>query len=146
MSYEHFRVTGAHEAALDLADLFSVSLQSDDIQDSDMRWDKALLTSSEMPKDDVQESVYKMRIRGSAQLQTVLAMYEQEIDQYRSTPSCQNLKTMVRRHIDHTARTRNFRVRNERIETGVVVKSKGENSASKGDWELAFSGKQMDIV
>ena len=119
MSYEHFRVTGAHEAALDLADLFSVSKQSDDIQDSDTRQDKSLLTSSEMPKHDVQESVYKMRIRGSAQLQTVQGIYEQDIDQYRSTPCCQKLKTMVRRHIDQTVRTRNFRVRNEKIETGV---------------------------
>ena len=33
MIYEHFRVAGAHEAALDLTDLFSVSLQGDDIQD-----------------------------------------------------------------------------------------------------------------
>ena len=66
MSYEHFRVSGAHEAALDLPDLFSVSLQIDDIQDSNMRLDKVLLRSREMPKNDVQDSVYKMRIRGSA--------------------------------------------------------------------------------
>ena len=43
----------------------------------------------------------------------VLAMCEPEIDQTRSTPSYQNLKTTVRRHIDQTIRTRNFRVRKE---------------------------------
>ena len=30
---EHFRATGAHEAARVLSDLFNVSLQGDDIQD-----------------------------------------------------------------------------------------------------------------
>ena len=33
MIYEHFRATGAHEAALALPDLFTVSSQGDDIQD-----------------------------------------------------------------------------------------------------------------
>ena len=30
---EHFRASGAHEAALDLSDLFTVSSQGEDIQD-----------------------------------------------------------------------------------------------------------------
>ena len=37
--------------------------------------------------------------------------------------SYQRLKTMVNRHIDKSTRMRNFRARNERIETGVLVKS-----------------------
>ena len=39
--YDHFRATGAHDAAVDLSDLFNVSLQGDDIQDFDTRWDRA---------------------------------------------------------------------------------------------------------
>lgn len=31
--YEHFRATGAHDAALDLSDLFDVSSQGDDTHD-----------------------------------------------------------------------------------------------------------------
>ena len=42
MIYEYSRVTGAHGAVLDLTDLFSVSLQGDDIQDFDTRRDQAL--------------------------------------------------------------------------------------------------------
>ena len=34
MIYEHFRVTGAREAVLDLADLFTVFLQGDDMMGS----------------------------------------------------------------------------------------------------------------
>ena len=33
MIYEHFQAIGAHEAALVLTDLFTVSSQGDDIQD-----------------------------------------------------------------------------------------------------------------
>ena len=73
MTYEHFRVTDAHEAALHLTGLFSVSLQDDDVQDFDTRWDQALLSASEMSKDNVLESLYKIRKRESVQLKTVLA-------------------------------------------------------------------------
>ena len=64
MIYEHVRATGAHEAAHDFSDLFTVSLQGDDR-------DQALLAASEIPKEDVLERLYKMRIRESVQLQTV---------------------------------------------------------------------------
>ena len=65
MICEHFRATGAHEAALDLSDLFTVSLQGDVIQDSDTRWDQALVPASEIPKKNVLGSLCKMRIRES---------------------------------------------------------------------------------
>ena len=47
-------------------------------------------------------------VRESAQLRTVLAMCEQEINQDRSKSSYQNLKTMVR-HTHQMIRTRNFK-------------------------------------
>ena len=50
-------------------------------------------------------------------------MYDQKTDRDRAMPSYQRLKTMVRRHIDEMIRTRNVRVRNERIQTGVLDKS-----------------------
>ena len=38
MIYDYFRVTGARDAVLHFADLFSVNLHNDDIQDFDTRW------------------------------------------------------------------------------------------------------------
>ena len=52
-----------------------------------------------------------MKIRESVQLQTVSAMYEQEIDRDRGMPSYERLRTMVRRHIDQMIRTRHLRAR-----------------------------------
>ena len=95
MIFEHFRATGAHEAALDQSDLFYVSLQRYDILDFDTRWDQALLSAGEIPMESVFESLYKMSICESVQLLTVLAMYEQENDRDRAMPSYQRWKTMI---------------------------------------------------
>ena len=44
MIYDYFRVTGAHDTVLDYADLSSVTLHDDNIQEFDTRWDKVLLS------------------------------------------------------------------------------------------------------
>ena len=43
MIYDYFRVTGAHDTVLDYADLFSVILHDDNVQEFDTRWDEVLL-------------------------------------------------------------------------------------------------------
>ena len=77
---------------------------------------------SEMPLENVLEGLYKNRLQGSEQLQTVFAMYNQELSRDGVAPSYQKLRRMVRQHIDQTTRTRNFKARNG-IETGILVKS-----------------------
>ena len=72
---------------------------------------------------DVLESLYKLRIRESDQLKTVLELYDMEIHQKISMPNYQKLKTMVKRSIDQKLRLRNFDARSEKIETGAVVTS-----------------------
>ena len=62
--------------------------------------------------------LFKMGIRESVEHQTVLAMYQRENDRDRSY---HRLKTMVSRCIYQMIKTRNFRARNERTETGVLV-------------------------
>ena len=42
MIYDYFRVTGVHDAVLDYADLFSVTLHDDNIQEFDTRWVEVL--------------------------------------------------------------------------------------------------------
>ena len=91
-SYEYFRVTGAREAVLDYSGLFRFASQGDDIQDFGTRWDQVLLSTSDVPNDKILASLYKMRKRESDQLQTVLALYEQEPNQDRSKPSYQKLE------------------------------------------------------
>ena len=37
---DYFRVTGAHDTVLDCADLFSITLRDDNVQEFDTRWDE----------------------------------------------------------------------------------------------------------
>ena len=81
MIHDYFRVTGAHDTVLDYADFFSITLRDDDVQDFDTRWNEVLLSKSKIPSDDVQESLYKLKIRESDQLRTVWDWYDMEINQ-----------------------------------------------------------------
>ena len=45
----YFRVTGAHDTVLDYADLFSLTLHDDNIQDFDTNWDEGLQSVSKIP-------------------------------------------------------------------------------------------------
>ena len=97
--------------------------------------------------------MYKVKkLQDFHQLQTVLALYEQENIRNNEPPNYSRLTTSVRRRIDQTMRTRNFRAQNETVERGAVTKSqKREKSqrgkeGGKGRWENAISGKQLDSV
>ena len=59
MIYPYFRVCGAHEAVVEDTALFSITSHGDDIQGFGTRWDQALPSTSEVPKDSLLESVYK---------------------------------------------------------------------------------------
>ena len=61
--YDHFRVTGAHDSVENYADLFTISLRNDDIQEFDSKWDGFLLSMTKIPLDDILEGLYKFRIR-----------------------------------------------------------------------------------
>ena len=49
MIYEYFRVTGAHDNVLDYADLFSITLRNDDVQEFDTKWDEIPLSMTKIP-------------------------------------------------------------------------------------------------
>ena len=76
MIYDYFRVTGARDTVLDYADLFSVTLRNDSVQEFDTRWDEILLSMTKVPSDDILESLYKLRIRESEQLKTILEIHQ----------------------------------------------------------------------
>ena len=71
----------------------------------------------------VLEGLYNSKLQDSVQLQTTLAMYEQEIIRNNEQPNYSRLKIAVRRHFDQQMRTRSFRDRNEIVERGAVTKT-----------------------
>ena len=84
--YEYFRVTGANDSVENYADLFTVALRNEDIQEFDSKWDEILQSMTQIPPDDILEGLYKLRIRDSEKLKTVLELYNMEIHQKKAGP------------------------------------------------------------
>ena len=51
--YEYFRITGANDSVENYADLFTIVLRNDDIQEFDSKWDGILLSMTKIPPDDI---------------------------------------------------------------------------------------------
>ena len=84
--HEYFRVTGANDSLENDADLFTIGLRNDDIQEFDSKWDGILLSMTKIPPDDILEGLYKVRIRESEKLKTELKLYNMEIHQKKIGP------------------------------------------------------------
>ena len=106
--YDQFRVTGTHDSVENYADLFTIVLRNDDIQEFDSKWDGILLSMTKIPHDDILEGLYKLRIRESEKLKTVLELYDLETHQKKLGPDYHRLKTMVKRSIEQEIRNKNF--------------------------------------
>ena len=129
--YDYFRVTGSHDSVENYADLFTISLRNDDIQEFDSKWDGILLSMTKIPSDDILEGLYKLSIGESEKLKTVLELYDLETHQKKAGPDYHRLKTMVKRSIEQELRNKNFGSRNGNFEKNAVVKNQGKNSVDK---------------
>ena len=91
------------------------------------------------------ESLYKLRIRESEKLKTVLELYNLEIHQKRAGPDDHRLKTMVKRNIEQDLRIRNFEARNGNLERNAVVKDQGTKQRGHlifgGCWQWKTNGQ-----
>ena len=106
--HEYFPVTGANDSVENYADLFTVSPRNDDIQEFDSKWDGILVSMTKIPSDDILEGLYKLRIRESEKLKTLLELYDLEIHQKKAGPDFHRLKTMLKRSIEQDLRNSNF--------------------------------------
>ena len=80
---------------------------------------------TKIPSDDILEGLYKLRIRESEKLKTVLELYNMEIHQKKAGPDYHRSKTMVKGSIEHNLRIKNFEARNGNYERNAVVKNQG---------------------
>ena len=143
--YEQFRVTGTDSSVENYTDLFTIVLRNDDIQEFDFKWDGILLCITKIPPDDILEGLYKLRIRESEKLRTVLELYDLETHQKKLGPDYHKLKTMVKRSIEQEIRNKNFGSRNENFEKNAVVKNQGTKQRVQrilGDcWQWETNGQ-----
>ena len=147
MIYEYVRVIGANDSVENYADLFTIGLRNDDIQEFDTKWDGILLSTTKIPSDDILEGLHKFRIRESEKLKTVLELYDLEIHQKKIGPDYHRLKTMVKRSIEQVIRNKNFGARNGNYERNAVVKNQGTKQRGQrilGDcWQCEANGSSV---
>ena len=140
--YDYFRVTRVHDSVENKADLFTISLRNDDIQEFDSKWDGILLSMTKIPPD---EGLYKLRTRESEKLKTVLELYDLEIHQKKIGPDYHRLKTVVKRSIKQDILNKNFGDRNGNYERNAVVKNPGTKQRARrilGDcWQWESNGQ-----
>ena len=128
--YEYFRVTGANDSVENYADLFTVLLRNDDIQEFDSKWDEILLSMTQIPSDDILENLYKLRIRESEKLKTVLELYNMEILQKKEVSS-------------RIYESRILKPETEILKQAPWSRIKGQNSVNK---EIVGNGKPTGSV
>ena len=101
---------------------------------------------TKIPPDDILEGMYKLRIRESEKLKTVLEFYDLETHQKKAGPDYHRLKTMVKRSIEQEIRNKNFGARNGNYEGNAVVKKSGNKTAcTKNSWRVLALGVQRAV-
>ena len=100
---------------------------------------------TKIPPDDILEGLFKLRIRESEKLKTVLDLYDLEIHQKKLGPDYHRLKTMVKRSIEQEIRNKNFGARSGNFEKNAVVKNPGIKQRAQrilGDcWQWETNGQ-----
>ena len=137
--YEYFWVTGANDSVENYADLFTSVLRNDVVQEFDSKWDGILLSKTKIPPDDILAGLYKLRIRESEKLKTVLELYDLEIHQ-KAGPDYHRLKTIVKRSIGKIYETGIWGPETEMMKETPLSRIQGQNTVNKdlGDcwqWE-----------
>ena len=140
--FEYFQVTGANDSVENYADLCTVVLRNDNIQEIGTRWDEILLPMTQIPSDDILESLYKLRIRESEKLKTVLELYNMEIHQKKAGPDYHRLKRMVKKTYRAEFENEEFlKPEMEILKQAPWSRIIGENSVNKEVWEIVGTGK-----
>ena len=125
--------------------MFTISPRNDDIQEFDSKWDGILLSMTKIPPDEILEGLYKLRIRESEKLKTVLELYDLETHQKKLEPDYHRSKTMVKSSIEQDIRNENFGARNGNYEKNAVVKNQGTKQRVRrilGDcWQWESNGQ-----
>ena len=123
----------------------TISVRNDDIQEFDSKWDGILLSMTKIPPDDILEGLYKLRIRESDKLKTVLELYDLEIHRKKLGPDYHRLKAMVKRSIEQEIRNKDFGARSGNFEKNAVVKNQGTKQRVQrilGDcWQWEANGQ-----
>ena len=103
------------------------------------------MSITKIPHGDVLEGLYKLRMRESEKLKTVLELYDLET-QKKLGPDYHRLKAMVKRSIEQEIRNKNFGTRSGNFEKNAVVKNQGTKQRVQEFLDIVGNGKPTGNV
>ena len=104
------------------------------------------VVNDEIPSDDILERLYKLRIRESEKLKTVLELYDLETHQNKLGPDYHRLKAMVKRSIEKKFEIKNLRPETEIMKGTPWSRIRGQNSVNKEVLEIVGKGSPTGSV
>ena len=112
----------------------------------DSKWDGILLSMTKIPHDDILEGLYKLRIRESDKLKTVLELYDLETHQKKLEPDYHRLKAMrEKKYSNKKFEIRTIGPEGGNFEKNAVVKNQGTKQRVQrilGDcWQWETNGQ-----
>ena len=99
---------------------------------------------TKIPSDDILEGLYKLRIRESEKMKTVLELYDLETHQKKAGPDHHRVKTVVKRSIEQDLRNRNFGPETDIMKESPWSTIREQNSVYKEFLEIVGKGKPTD--
>ena len=136
--YEYFRPTGSYDGIQGLSVLFSIKLENDDNQYFDLRWEQALLSTSDPPSDNVFGRIVRLQV-------VRLLSDSDNYGNIQSRNSTRRWQTRLSQtenvYIEQAHRSKNFRIQNAFTERGDVTKGEGQNSFTKRKTGECFQWK-----
>ena len=101
-----------------------------------------MLLTSDPPSDKVLEGLYISKLQDSSQVQTIMALYNQEILREGGKRDYHRLRMCVKLHVEQAPRSKKIRIQSEITERRVAVtKGMGQNSLTKRKTEECFKWK-----
>ena len=140
--YDHFRVTGSHDSVENFTNLFTTVLRNDDVEEFDSKWDGILVSLTKIPHDDILEGLYKLRIRESEKLKTVLELYDLETHQKKLGPDYHRSKLWWREVSGKKFEIRIWEQNWKFWEERRGQESGNKTACTKNSWRLLAMGNQ----
>ena len=101
---------------------------------------------TKIPHEEILEGLYKLRIRKSEKLETVLELHDLETHQKKLEPDYHRLKTMVKRSIEQEIRNKNFGAEMKILRRTQWSRIREQNSVYKEFLEIVGNGKPTGSV
>ena len=140
--YDYFWVTGSHDSVENYADLFTVAIRNDDIQEFDSKWD-GIFVYDENPTWWHLGRIAQMKNTRVWETQDRIGIVWPGDSSEEVRTWYHRLKTMVKRSIEQDIRNKNFGSRNRYFEMNDVVKNQGNKTACS---EIVGNGEPTDSV